>query len=168
MKRKLLSVALALVLLSTATPAAFTQTQPTSDTKDWQGLDGLKPRTKILIDFKGGRRDPTLVEFFAIDEADLIVLQAGVQFHVPQRDIQRVSLQPKWTRSRMTKLGAGIGIIVGLAIGAKRTVDLENAHPSLADPSPAYGGFLIGALAGATAGALIGGKHKGKILYEAK
>ena len=168
MKCKLLSLSLALVLLSTVSPVAFTQTQPTNHPQDWQGLDGLKPRTKIVIEFKGARRDPTLVEFFAIDAASLIVLQAGIQFQVPQRDIQRVSLQPKWSRSRMTKLGAGIGIIVGLAIGAKRTVDLENTHPSLADPSPAYGGFLIGALAGATVGALIGGQQKGKILYEAK
>jgi hypothetical protein len=168
MKRKLLSVALALVLLSTASPAAFTQTQGPSDTQDWQGLDGLKPRTKILIEFKGRLRDPTLVEFFAIDEASLIVVQAGVQFYVPQRDIQRVSLEPKWSRSRMTKLGAGIGSLVGVMIGAKRSLDLENAHPTVADPSPAYGGFLIGALAGATVGALIGGKHKGKILYEGK
>jgi hypothetical protein len=168
MKRKLLSLSLALVLLSTASHVAFSQTQATSDPQDWQGMDGLKPRTRIMIEFKGARRDPTLVEFFAIDAASLIVLQAGVQFHVPQRDIQRVSLLPKWSRSRMTKLGSGIGILVGLAIGAKRTVDLENSRPSLADPSPAYGGFLIGALAGATVGALIGGKHRGKVVYESK
>ena len=168
MKRKLLSVSLALVLLSTASPVAFTQNQITSDPQDWQGLDGLKPGTKILIEFKEGRRDPTVAVFFGITDRSLIVLQDGDRFSMPQRDIQRVSLQAKWSRSRMVKIGAGIGMMVGVFIGTKQMLDHESAHPGLeADPSPAFGGMFIGALAGAAVGTLVG-KRKGKLLYEAK
>lgn len=167
MKRKLLSLSLALVLLTTAAPVALMQSQASDDVQDWQALDGLKPGTEILIEFKGGRRDPTVARFFGFAGRSLIVVQDDVKYSVPQRDIQRVSLKAKWSRDRMAKIGAGIGMLVGVAIGAKLAVDFENANPGVANAAPAYGGMFIGALAGAAVGALAG-KRRGKLVYEAK
>ena len=168
MKRKLLSVSLALVLLSAATPVALTQTQANNGPQDWQGLKSVKLHTMILIEFKAGKRDPTLAEFFMIDDDSLYVLQDGVRFRVFQRDIQRVSLPDKWSRRNMAKAGAAVGVVAGLFVGIKVMVDQESSHPrGDAAPAPAVGGMLIGGLAGAGVGALIG-KRRGKLLYEAK
>ena len=174
MKRKLLAVSLALVLFSTVAPVGLAQTQDskqaTTDAQDWQGLDGLKPGTKILIEFKGGRREPTIAKLFAVRGRSLIVLQNDTQFSVPQGDIQRIYLKGKWSRDRTAKIGAGIGIVVGLAIGFSRTLEIENTvrpNPSVSDLNPAFSGFFLGALAGAGVGALLG-KNRGKLLYEAR
>jgi hypothetical protein len=71
----------------------------------------------------------------------------------------------------MAKVGAGVGMLVGTFVGAARGVELERepGHVnSEKDTLPATAGFFIGTAAGAGIGALVGGKRKGKLLYEAK
>jgi len=178
MKRKVLSSLLALSLLWSVSPAAHAQIgnptppSPATNAQDWQQLSTLKPGTEILIEFKGGLRDPFKAKFSSAYDDELLVRQDGSPIIFKQRDIQRVySLKGKWSRSTAAKIGGGVGMIVGTLIGAKISNDLS-ARPghiaSDADSAPAFAGFFIGSAAGAGVGALLGGKRKGKLLYEAK
>jgi hypothetical protein len=166
MSPTLLSSLLALSLLWSVSPVTHAQTQ------DWQQLPALKPGTEILIEFKGGLRDPFNANFSSAYDDVLLVRQDGLPITFKQRDIQRVySLKGKWSRSEMAKIGAGIGLVGGFLIGMKVIADRESrGHVAGrdADLSPAIAGLFIGSVAGGGLGALAGGKRKSKLLYEAK
>jgi hypothetical protein len=176
MKRKVLASILALILLLTFSTAVVSQTKPSQSTtapaaQDWQQLATLKPGTGILIEFKGGLRDPYHAKFSSAYDDELLVRKDNLPVIFKQSDIQRVyRFKSKWSRSTTAKIGAGAGMLVGTFIGAKIGVDRERRSTigSEEDVAPAFAGFFIGSLAGAGIGALFGGKRKGKLLYEAK
>jgi hypothetical protein len=138
--------------------------------QDWQGLRDIEPGKKILIEFKtGGKVDGKLVNLVGStlslsDDGDIYILE--------QSDIQRVyRLKGRWSREKVARIGAGIGMVVGTLVGAGKMVRAEEevGHISSSkDTAPLFGGGFIGALAGAGLGALLGGKRKGELLYEAK
>ena len=167
MKRKVL--ALILILPLAAAPAAFTQTKSrtpsTTSTQQWQDLELLRPGTKILIEFKGGLRDPVECYFMNVTGTALTVSQDTYQVRLDQHDIQRIFLvKNKISRDTAVDAGMAIGMVTGTVIGVHRSI---SSHKSLAS---AFVGFFIGTAAGAGAGALIAGMQstKGKLLYDAK
>ena len=174
MKSQVLASLLVLILVPTASPAALTQTgspgQPATMTNapDWQGLSNLKPGKRVLVEFKNGS---TVDGKFVNAVGSRLTLTAdGSTYILEQRDIRRVyGLKGKWSRDRAVGIGAGIGLVVGAFIGSVRMdrAEKEPGHvPSADDTGPLAAGASIGALAGA--GALLGGKRRGKLLYESK
>jgi hypothetical protein len=177
MTRKVLASILALILLLTISPTVIPQTKPPQSTpaptaQDWQQLTILKPGTEILIEFKGGLRDPFQANFSSAYDDELLVRVDELPIIFKQRDIQRVySLKGKRSRSETAKIGAGIGMVAGTLIAVKIVADREAKSCGSrggACLTPVFAGLFIGSLAGAGVGALLGGKRKDKLLYEAR
>jgi len=139
---------------------------------DWQGLDNLKRGKQILVEYKSSVGGTLECKFAGVGDTKLTVSADGYQMTIEQRDIQRVyRLNGKWSRGTMAAIGAGIGMLVGTFAGTAKAVDLERepGHVnSENDTFPAVAGFVIGTAAGAGIGSLVGGKRKGKLLYEAR
>ena len=173
MNSKFLSPVLATILAFTTAPISTAQTTTTAQSvSDWQGLESLKRGKQILIEYKSNVGGTLECKFVSINGSKLTVSAGGYQATIEQADIQSVfRLNGKWSRGKMAKVGAGIGMLVGTFVGAARGVELEGqpCHVgSEEDTFPAFAGFFIGTAAGAGLGALIGGKRKGKLLYEAR
>ena len=178
MKYKFVPPLLAFILVLTTTPISTAQTTNSAQSaaqtnaSDWQGLRNLKRGKQILIEYKsrvGGTLECT---FVSVAGTKLTVSAGGSEAMIEQGDIQRVyRLNGKWSRSKMAIVGAVIGMVVGAFVGAGRTLQLEQevGHVnSDRDTAPLAAGFVIGTAAGAGIGELVGGKRKGKLLYEAK
>jgi hypothetical protein len=153
-----------------ALPAEQPQPAFTTPAPDWQDLRGLQPGKKVLVEFKSGS---TLdAKFVRINGSQLTLSEHGSDYNLEQRDIRRIyRLKGRWSRGAAAKVGAAIGILAGTFIGTGIGIRIEGrpGHiPSDKDTGPAVGGFIIGALAGAGVGALLGGKRRGKLLYEAQ
>jgi hypothetical protein len=176
MKHKALAPPLALFLFLTTTPITRTQTKSaeesaTTSVQDWQGLAKLKRGKQVLIELKDDGRSAE-GKFVSISGTKLTLLEDGTNVTLEQNEIQRVyRLQGKWSRGTTAKIGAGIGMFVGTLVGAGRMIRLEREVGHVGsdrDTLPAVVGFFVGSLAGAGIGALVGGKRRGKLLYEAK
>ena len=165
MNSKFLSPALAIILAFTTAPICMAQTtSATQSASDWQGLNSLKRGKQILIEYK--------CKFVSIAGTKLTVSAGGYQATIEQADIQSVyRLNGKWSRGKMAKVGAGIGMLVGTFVGSAIAVELESKPGHIGseqDTFPAFAGCFIGTAAGAGLGALVGGKRKGHLLYEAR
>jgi len=169
---------LAFILILTTVPMTEAQTtnseQPATKAtvSDWQRLQNLKRGKQILIEYKSNVGGTFECKFMRIDGAGLVVSDGESEATINQAAIQRVyRLNGKWSRSTMAKIGAGVGMVIGTFIGGSRTISLEGERGHIGseeDEIPAIAGCVIGTAAGAGIGALVGGKRKGKLLYEAK
>jgi hypothetical protein len=178
MTSKSLASFVVFVLILTAVPVSKSQTtnpdQPAKQTSisNWQGLQNLKPGIKIFIEYKRNVGGSLECKFVRVTGSMLTASDGNSQTTIDQRDIQRVyRLNGRWSRSTMAKIGAGIGMVVGTFVGAGRAISLEREPGHVAsdnDAAPAMAGFVLGAAAGAGLGALVGGKRRGKLLYEAR
>ncbi len=178
MRSKLLAPLLACFLILTTTPSGKAQTtnpkQATAQTivSDWQGLQDLKRGKHILIEYKSNVGMTLECKFVSVSGSKLTVSCDDSQATIQQADIQRVyRLNGRWSRSTMAIIGAGVGMVAGTFVGASRGLKLEQevVHVnSEKDEVPAVAGFVIGTAAGAGVGALVGGKRRGRLLYEAK
>ncbi|HEY6245690.1 MAG TPA: hypothetical protein VIX17_17190 [Pyrinomonadaceae bacterium] len=178
MTRKFLAPLIACWLILTTAPVTKTQTTSPAqsarqtDISNWQGLQNLKPGKKIFIEYKSNVGGSLECKFVRVAGSVLTVSDGKSQATIDECDIQRVyRLNGRWSRSTMVKIGAGIGMIVGTFVGAGRGLSLEREPGHIGseqDEVPAIAGFVIGAAAGASLGALVGGKRKGKLLYDAK
>ena len=175
MKSRLPALLLALTLALNASPLVPAQTTKTSgqaaaNTQDWQGLRDLERGKKVLIEFKDG--STVHGNFQSAIGSRLTLFDDGGVYSADQREIQRVyRLKGGWSRRVTARIGAGIGFVAGSIIGGRRMSRLErdpNHTPSDADEIPLIAGMSLGTIAGAGVGALLGGKRKGKLLYEAK
>jgi hypothetical protein len=172
MNSKFLPPLLAFILMLTTAPIGTAQYSTQTHASDWQGLQNLKAGKQILIEYKSNVGGSLECKFVSIAGTKLTVSASGVQTTIEQSDIQSVyRLNGKWSRGKMAKVGAGIGMLVGSFVGAARAVELEREPGHIGsdkDTFPAVAGFFIGTAAGAGIGALVGGKRKGHLLYEAK
>ena len=178
MKHKIIALMLVSFLVVTTSPVALMQTKDsgqttsTSAAQDWQDLQDLKPGKEILVEYKPGLGEPIRAKFVSLAGTQLTLSLDGLNFVIEQSEIYRVyRSKGKWSRSTMAKIGAGIGMITGTFIGAYKGLEAERRPThvnSEADTLPATVGFFVGTVAGAGLGALIGGKRKGKLLYEAR
>ena len=86
-------------------------------------------------------------------------------------DIHRIYRWKGKSRGFAAKVGAGVGFVLGGLIGGATESRIENAPGHVNsdnDEVPYFAGMLLGTIGGAGPGALIGGKRKGKLLYESK
>ena len=159
-------------MILTAPPIRKSQTTNPDPSPNWQGLQNLKRGKKIFIEYKRNVGGSLECKFVRVAGSVLTVSNGKSQATIDQRDIQSVyRLNGRWSRSTMVKIGAGIGMIVGTLVGAGRGLSLEREPGHIGseqDEVPAIAGFVICAAAGAGLGALVGGKRKGKLLYDAK
>ena len=173
MNSKFLSPVLATILVLTTVPICTAQaTTAPLTAPGWQGLENLKRGKQILIEYKSSVGGTLECKFVSIGGTKLTVSAGGYQATIEQADIQHVyRLNGKWSRGRMAKVGAGIGMLVGTFVGAARGLELEREPGHVGsekDTFPAFAGFVIGTAAGAGSGALIGGKRKGNLVFQAK
>ena len=173
MNSKFLTPLLTLALILTPAPIVTAQGTNTSRMpSDWQAMQTLKPGKQILIEYKTNVGGSLECKFVGINGPRLTVSASGIQTTIEQADIQSIyRLKGKWSRGKMAKVGAGIGMLVGSFAGAARGVAIENAPGHInseKDTFPAFAGFFIGTAAGAGLGALIGGRRKGNLLYQAR
>ncbi|HSE25713.1 MAG TPA: hypothetical protein VLB68_28870 [Pyrinomonadaceae bacterium] len=173
MNTKFLTPVLAAILALTTAPICTAQTTTAPQVvSDWQGVRTLKRGKQILIEYKSNVGGTLECKFVSLAGAKLIVSAGGYQATIEQADIQRIyRLNGNWSRGKMAKVGAGIGMLVGSFVGAARGLELERQPGHVGsdkDTFPALAGFVIGTAAGAGLGALIGGKRKGNLLYEAR
>jgi hypothetical protein len=176
MKNGVPSLLLAVVLLLTTLSIAPAQTNNSGqsatgiNSQDWQGLRGLKPGKKILVQLKSGGTIEG--KHVSLVSTTLSLSSDGDIYNLEQREIRRVyGLKGRWSRSKAARIGAVIGLVVGAIagdLGVARRESNPNRIPSDADEIPLVAGITLGPLAGAGVGALLGGKRRGKLLYEAK
>lgn len=176
MKSRLLALLLASTLAQTISPVTLAQTnnaaQSAANTtaQDWQGMRDLKSGKKIRVEFKSGSTIDGKV--LSIVGTTLTMSEGKSYYVLEQRDIQRIySLKGGWSRNKALRVGSIIGLVVGSFVGGRAMDRLErnpNRIPSDADEIPLIAGMGIGTFVGAGLGYLLGGKRRGKILYEAK
>jgi hypothetical protein len=167
---------LALILVLAAPPVALAragaQAGPAAGppAQDWQGLRGLKHGTRILVEFKAG--DPLEGKFMGVTGGTLNLSADGATYTLQQHEIRRVyRLKGRWSRGKAAGVGAVIGMVAGTFVGAGVMIrnEREPGHvPSADDTGPLAAGASLGTLAGAGVGALLGGRRRGRLLYEEK
>jgi hypothetical protein len=179
MTKKVLTLLLILAFALTNRPVIRGQTnanrsQPVA--QDWQGMRDVKPGRILLVETKQGR----IVEAKFVDVAgSKLSLSQGFDILIlEQSDLQRVSLQ-KTGSSRRKKaiIGAVLGGIAGLVVGAKVGIGIDAREREKGPPfqdalttgsATAIYSMLGGAALGYGIGHQLGGKRKGKLLYESK
>lgn len=176
MSKKVLALLLALAFGLTIRPIALSQTNTNASqpsVQDWQGLRDLKPGKRLTVETKQGRE--IVAKFVDITGSKLTLSYGFDILSLEQRDIQRVYLQKGSSRKKKAIIGAVFGGIVGLVIGAKigAGIDAREKGPPFQDAltpggATAVYSMLGGAAVGYGIGHLLGGKRKGKLLYESK
>jgi hypothetical protein len=173
--KKCLILLLMFSLVLTASPVAVTQTnqpeQSTTNEKvlDWQGMYGVMPGTKLVVELKSGRKGEG--EAVSLAGSKLTLSAKGHTYVFEQSGIQRIYGFKGRSRSKTARIGAGIGMFLGTFIGvgmAIRNESRPNCVHSDSERTPAVAGLFLGTLAGAGVGALFGGKRRKELLYEAK
>jgi hypothetical protein len=178
MRQRVLAWLLALTMTAAGAAHAAAQTagpppssSPAAGAQEWQGLSGLKPGKKILVEFKSG---VTVDGKFVGVAGERLTLSAEGSTHALERsDIRRVYLlKGRWSRRKAARVGAVAGMLLGTVVGAGLMVKAEREPGFVAgghaDTGPVFAGMFVGAAAGAGAGALVGGKRAGALLYESK
>ena len=174
MKNRVPALLLVLALLPAAPIGAAAQTSDAArpvagagEAQDWQGLKGLKPGKKILVEFKPNIGDPVEAKFVSATGTKLTITSDGFTRSLERRDIRSVCrLKGKFSRRVAGRIGAVIGVFVGGFIGADIAASQEPGPG--ANVLPIAAGQFLGALAGSGLGRLLGGKRKGELLYEAR
>lgn len=172
MTNKMLASLLILAFaLTIAQGQTFTDTSQPS-IHDWQGLRNLKPGTKLLVETKQGR---VIQAKFADVAGSKLSLSYGFSIlSLEQSDIQRAYLQKgRFSRKKAAIIGALLGAVAGFTIGAKIGVGVDanqRTGPPFEDALTAGQATAVypalgGAAAGYGIGHLLGGKHKGKLIY---
>ena len=176
MTKRVLASLLLLGVTFMIPPFAQGQTDsPQSSVQDWQGLRNLKSG-RLRVETKQGKViDANFVEITGTK----LTLSYGFNFlSVEQHDLQRVYLQKTGSsRKKKAIIGAIVGGIVGLVIGAKVGVGIDAREREKGPPfqdaltpggATAIYSMLGGAAVGYGIGHLVGGKGKGKLIYQSK
>jgi hypothetical protein len=179
MTNKVLALLLVLAFALTIPSVALGQTKSDNSepsAQDWQGLRGLKPGKRLLVETKQGKE--IAAKFVDVNGSKLNLSYGFDILSLEQREIQRVYLQKVGSsRKKKAIIGAVFGGIVGLVIGAKIGANIDSNNRKTGPPfedAPTTGqataiySMLGGAAAGYGIGHLLGGKGKGKLIYESK
>jgi hypothetical protein len=172
--KKYLILLLTISLVLTASPVAMTQTSqaeqstPNDKVQDWQGMYGVMPGTKLVVELKSGRKGEG--EVVSLAGSKLTLSAKGHTYVFEQSGIQRIYVFRGRSRSKTARIGMGIGMVIGTVISVSRAIENERTGnvSSNSDGTPSFAGFILGALAGAGVGSLFGGKRRKELLYEAK
>jgi hypothetical protein len=168
MKKTIPAPLLILMLLFMAPAVALAQSATNADIKDWQGLNNIKSGQTILVETKRGGM--IAAKFVSVAGSKLTLVADGAIHDLEQSDIQRIyRLKKRWSRKTTAVIGAAVGLLVSIPIGAK--IDSDNSKKKSEPPfdeSVALPAAVYGVAGGAGVGYLLGGNRKGKLLYEGK
>jgi hypothetical protein len=147
MKRKTLPLLLVLLLLSSQTPLAFSQTPSLSE---WASVQQIKTNERVFVRQKNGKE----IKGRMIEASDttLTIDRDGKPFSIARADVRQVYMVSGTAqKGKWALIGAGIGAGTGTAIGyAKYSPDSDDSEIYI----PV--GLLIGAGSGALGGMLFG------------
>jgi hypothetical protein len=156
--RKSFSLLLALLLLASHAPLAFSQQTATSN--EWSTVQALKARERLVIKKTDGKE----VKGGMIEASDntLTIDRDGKPLSISRTDVRQVYVTVgKAEKGKWAAIGAGIGAGAGTGIGAIKY------SPNVDDSELFIGmGLLIGTGVGAVTGMLFGkGKRKRVLVY---
>jgi hypothetical protein len=155
MKRKILPVILALLLVSSHAPLAFSQQ---ASSNDWTVVQQIKTNEKIVVKQKNGKE----IKGSMIEATDttLTIDRDGKPFNIPRADVRQVSvIEGKAQKGKWALIGAGVGAGVGAAIGrSKYSRDRDDSEIWLPI------GLMFGAGSGAAGGFLFGMSTRKRVM----
>ena len=159
MKRKTLPLLLVLLLLSSHTPLAFSQTPSLSE---WASVQQIKTNERVFVRQKNGKE----IKGRMIEASDttLTIDRNGKPFSIARADVRQVYVVSGTAqKGKWALIGAGIGAGTGTAIGyAKYSPDSDDSEIYIPI------GLLIGAGSGALGGMLFGqSTRKRELVYAA-
>ena len=160
MKRKTLPVILALLLLSSHVPLAFSQQ---ASSNDWSVVQQIKTNAKIIVKQKNGKEvKGSMIE---ATDTNLTIDRDGKPFSIPRADVRQVHvIEAKAQKGKWALIGAGIGAGVGAGIGAAK-------YSPNRDDSEIWipVGLMFGTGAGALSGLLLGQSARKRVMvYDAR
>jgi hypothetical protein len=158
MKRKLFSLLLVVLFLSSQTSWALAQQTPTGS--DWSAVQRIGTDERLVVKKTDGKE----VKGRMIEATDttLRIDRDGKPFDIPRNEVRQVQLiSGKAEKGKWALIGAGIGGGVGTGIGgAKYRSDRDDYGIYV------YMGALIGIGAGAVGGLLFGQSRRDrKLVY---
>jgi len=157
MKRKTLPLILVLLLLSSHTPLAFSQTPSLTE---WASVQQIKTNARLFVRQKNGKE----IKGKMIEASDttLTIDRNGKPFTIARGDVRQVYVVSGTAqKGKWALIGAGIGAGAGAGIGAAK-------YSPNSDDSEIYIpiGLLIGAGSGALSGMLFGqNTRKRELVY---
>jgi hypothetical protein len=157
MKRKTLPLLLVLLLLSSHTPLAFSQTPSLSE---WGSVQKIRTNERLFVRQKNGKE----IKGRMIEASDttLTIDRDGKPFSIARGDVRQVYVVSGTAqKGKWALIGAGIGAGTGTAIGySKYSPDSDDSEIYIPI------GLLIGAGSGALGGMLFGqSTRKRELVY---
>src|SRR5262245_47946799 len=130
--------------------------------RQWKQLQNTAPGVELHVE--STTKSSLRGRFVSASDTKLIVYVETRNFEIERSSIRRIYTVKDRSRSKSTKIGAGIGLLAGLGIGFLLVAGSDNSDANLAPVSLG----VLGTLAGAGIGALSGGKRRGDLLYSSK
>jgi hypothetical protein len=159
---------LALILVLTSSPVSLSKAgsppqQPSHKAEEaWLRIQSTASGVELILEPNNG--DSFRGRFISASHDTLSLSIKGKTFDVARSLIRRLYSVKERSRSKLTLVGAGIGLVVGIGCGLLVVAGSDSVDANFA---PVSFGF-VGMLAGGAIGALTGGKRKGQLLYESK
>ena len=154
--RKTFTLLLALILVASHSPLAFSQQAAPSN--DWSTVQALKTGEKLVIKKTDGKQ--VKGEMIEASDTTLTIDRDGKPLSVPRADVRQIYVTVgKAAKGKWAAIGAGIGAGAGTGIGAVK-------YSENVDDSEIYVGmgFLIGTGVGAVTGLLFGKSRRKRVL----
>ena len=157
---KLLSLLLAVLLLSAHAPLALSQQ---ASSNDWAVVQRLKTNERLVVRQKNGKQfNGEMIE--ATDTA-LTIDRDGKPFSLPRNEVRQVYvIEGKAAKGKWALIGAGIGAGAGTGLGALKYDPNKDDYEIYI-----YMGTLIGTGVGAVSGLLFGQTRRNRtMVYDAR
>ena len=160
MNRKLFSVLLVLVFVSSYTPLAFSQQ---ASSNNWAVVQQIRTNEKLFVRQKNGREFKG--EMIEASDTSLTIDRDGKPFSIPRNDVRQVYVTSgKAEKGKWALIGAGIGAGAGTGIGAMKYDSNKDDYGIYI-----YMGTLIGTGVGALGGLAFGQSRRSRVMvYDAR
>ena len=160
MNRKPLSLLLAVLLLSSYTPLAFSQQ---ASSNNWAVVQQIRTSADLIVKKMDGKQ--VKGEMIEATETTLTIDDDGKPLSIPRADVRQVYvIEGKAKKGKWAWIGTGIGAGAGAAIGAVKYS--ENVDDSFIYVPM---GMLIGSGIGAVGGLVFGASKRQRVMvYDAR
>jgi hypothetical protein len=160
MNRKLLSLLLVVLFLSTYTRLAFSQQ---ASSNNWAVVQQIRTSADVIVKKMDGKQ--VKGEMIEASETSLTIDDDGKPLSIPRADVRQVYvIEGKAKKGKWAWIGTGIGAGAGAAIGAVKYS--ENVDDSFIYVPM---GMLIGSGIGAVGGLVFGASKRQRVMvYDAR